>query len=176
VTDHADLLDSQDFQDAVIERWRGGNALIPEDWWKKVVLVRLNQMACSASASFFSDGRILTKKLPEAAPLIWYRDLCGSWPIESAEAPTNISNFQTRGHLCSSAKRSVGRMWIVRCSPDKLIRERTPWCRPDSPPIRHDAKRIRLITPPKALSSLGRKSDPLYTSGLTLAFSQYCPR
>jgi hypothetical protein len=51
-----------------------------------------------------------------------------------------------------------------------LIRERTPWCRPDSPPIRHDAKRIRLITPPKALSSLGRKSDPLYTSGLTLAF------
>ncbi len=57
-----------------------------------------------------------------------------------------------------------------------LIRERTPWCRPDSPPIRHDAKRIRLITPPKALSSLGRKSDPLYTSGLTLAFSQYCPR
>ncbi len=32
VTDHADLLDSQYFQDAVIERWRGGNALIPENW------------------------------------------------------------------------------------------------------------------------------------------------
>lgn len=32
VTDHADLLDTQYFQDAVIERWRGGNALIPVDW------------------------------------------------------------------------------------------------------------------------------------------------
>jgi Protein of unknown function (DUF3732) len=32
VTDHADLLGSDDFQDAVVERWRDGNALIPEDW------------------------------------------------------------------------------------------------------------------------------------------------
>ena len=28
----ADLLGSEDFQDAVVERWRDGNALIPEDW------------------------------------------------------------------------------------------------------------------------------------------------
>jgi hypothetical protein len=32
VMDHADLRSSEDFQDAVVERWRGGNALIPEDW------------------------------------------------------------------------------------------------------------------------------------------------
>ena len=32
VTDHADLLGSENFQDAVVERWRAGNALIPEDW------------------------------------------------------------------------------------------------------------------------------------------------
>jgi hypothetical protein len=32
VTDHADLLGSDDFQDAVVERWRDDNALIPEDW------------------------------------------------------------------------------------------------------------------------------------------------
>lgn len=31
ITDHADLVDEQ-FQDAVIERWRGDNALIPKDW------------------------------------------------------------------------------------------------------------------------------------------------
>jgi hypothetical protein len=35
VTNHADLLDIQDFQDAVIERWRGGNTLIPEIGEKK---------------------------------------------------------------------------------------------------------------------------------------------
>jgi Protein of unknown function (DUF3732) len=32
VTDHANLLSSENFQDAVVEKWRGGNALIPEDW------------------------------------------------------------------------------------------------------------------------------------------------
>jgi hypothetical protein len=32
VTDHANLLSRENFQDAVVERWRGGNALIPEDW------------------------------------------------------------------------------------------------------------------------------------------------
>jgi len=32
VTDHADLLSNEQFQNAVVERWRGGAALIPEDW------------------------------------------------------------------------------------------------------------------------------------------------
>lgn len=33
ITDHADLRDDPEFQDAVVERWRGpGKALIPDDW------------------------------------------------------------------------------------------------------------------------------------------------
>jgi outer membrane protein OmpA-like peptidoglycan-associated protein len=31
VTDHADLSES-DFQSSVVERWRGGKALVPSDW------------------------------------------------------------------------------------------------------------------------------------------------
>jgi hypothetical protein len=32
ITDHADLMDYPEFQEAVIEKWRGENALIPMDW------------------------------------------------------------------------------------------------------------------------------------------------
>ncbi|QDU62706.1 hypothetical protein Pan216_35750 [Planctomycetes bacterium Pan216] len=31
ITDHADLQDDW-FQETVVERWRGGNKLIPESW------------------------------------------------------------------------------------------------------------------------------------------------
>jgi uncharacterized protein DUF3732 len=31
ITDHADLIDTR-FRDAIVERWRGDDALIPLDW------------------------------------------------------------------------------------------------------------------------------------------------
>jgi hypothetical protein len=32
ITDHADLLSNGRFQSAVVERWRGNDALVPQDW------------------------------------------------------------------------------------------------------------------------------------------------
>jgi Protein of unknown function (DUF3732) len=33
ITDHADLSTDPDFQNAIVEKWRGpGKALVPEDW------------------------------------------------------------------------------------------------------------------------------------------------